>query len=170
MAACRAGTTLGQATFLKLDHLRVPSVAVIHGYALGGGLELALACTFRVATAKAKLGLPEIKLGVIPGYGGTQRLPRLIGPGRATEMIVTGRIVDAVEAERIGLVNVIAEGTDPVAIGTEFAQRFVGHGLLATQLARQAVQRALTGSLEEGLRVEADLLILDKRAPKFTDR
>ena len=83
----------GQNTFAKLDNLRIPSLAVINGYALGGGLELATACTLRVATANANLGVPEIKLGLIPGYGGTQRLPRLIGQGRALDMVMTGRMV-----------------------------------------------------------------------------
>ncbi len=184
MKGHRAAMRFGQTTMAKLDDLRMPSIAVLHGYALGGGLELAMACTFRVATPKAKLGLPEIKLGLIPGYGGTQRLPRLVGPARATEMIVTGRTIDAAEAERIGLVNIVVEGTDPVALGAEFAKRFTGYGLVATQLARQAVQRATTGSLEEGLRTEADLTtiafgtadavegmnaFLEKRAPVFKD-
>ena len=91
----RAGAILGQTVLAKLDHLRMPSIALINGYAFGGGLELALACTFRLAVPSAKLGFPEIKLGLIPGYGGTQRLPRLVGEARATELILTGRTVDA---------------------------------------------------------------------------
>jgi enoyl-CoA hydratase len=110
LAEQKRGAELGQATFAKLERLPVPSVAVIHGYAFGGGLELALACTFRIATLKAKLGLPEIKLGLIPGYGGTQRLPRLIGEARALDMILTGRTVEAEEAQRIGLVHRLIEG------------------------------------------------------------
>ena len=94
-----AGAELGDAAFGKLDRLPIPSVALVNGYAFGGGLELALACTFRLAAPKAKMGLPEIKLGLIPGYGGTQRLPRVIGPARALEMILTGRTVEALEAE-----------------------------------------------------------------------
>jgi len=100
-----ASASLGQAVFERIRQLRILSVAVIHGYAFGGGLELALACTFRVATPAARMGLPEIKLGLIPGYGGTQRLPRLIGEGRALDMILSGRSVHAKEAERIGLVT-----------------------------------------------------------------
>ena len=108
----RAGAILGQTVLAKLDHLRMPSIALINGYAFGGGLELALACTFRLASPVAKLGFPEIKLGLIPGYGGTQRLPRLVGEARATELILTGRTVEADEAERIGLVNrVVPSGT-----------------------------------------------------------
>ena len=91
----RAGAMLGQSVLAKLDLLPLPSIALINGYAFGGGLELALACTFRLAAPSAKLGFPEIKLGLIPGYGGTQRLPRLVGEARATEMILTGRSVDA---------------------------------------------------------------------------
>ena len=94
----KRGAELGQATFAKLERLPMPSVAIINGYAFGGGLELALACTLRIATRNAKMGLPEIKLGLMPGYGGTQRLPRAVGEARAMEMILTGRTVDAEEA------------------------------------------------------------------------
>lgn len=184
MAAQRAGVEFGQSVFAKLDRLHIPSIAVIHGFAFGGGLELAMACTFRVATPSARMGLPEIRLGLIPGYGGTQRLPRLIGPARATEMILSGRIVDAGEAERIGLVNLIAEEGDPVAIGRDFASRFIGFSLCAGLAARRAVQRSATLTLEEGLQVEADLVTLalrtgdaaegmaafiEKRSPEFRD-
>src|SRR5947208_821422 len=108
--AARKGAAFGQAVFVKLDILTIPSIALVNGYAFGGGLELALACTFRLATPGAKLGLPEIKLGLIPGYGGTQRLPRLVGETRALEIILTGRTVEAEEAERIGLVNPVVDG------------------------------------------------------------
>src|SRR5207245_3114466 len=94
----RAGAEFGQAVFSKLDRLPMASIALVNGYAFGGGLELALACTFRLATPNAKFGLPEIKLGLIPGYGGTQRLPRLIGEARALEMIMTGKTVAMPEA------------------------------------------------------------------------
>ncbi|MBI3041410.1 MAG: enoyl-CoA hydratase/isomerase family protein [Betaproteobacteria bacterium] len=179
----RAGAELGQATFAKLDRLPVPSVAVINGYAFGGGLELALACTFRIATRNAKMGLPEIKLGLIPGYGGTQRLPRLVGEARALEMIMTGRTVDAEEAHRIGLVNRMVDG-DPVAQGVAFARGFAEYSRPVLALARDAATRALDVPLTEGLKVEADLSTLafqtkdaaegmaafiDKRKPKFRD-
>lgn len=157
--ANRAGAELGQSVFAKLDALPMPSVAVINGYAFGGGLELALACSFRLALPNAKLGLPEIKLGLIPGYGGTQRLPRLIGEGRALELIMTGRTVDAVEAERIGLVNRLVEG-DPVAAGIAFASGFTGYGMPALRFARDAVTRARDLPLAEGLKIEADLSTL----------
>ena len=180
----KAGAERGQATFAKLDRLAIPSVAVINGYALGGGLELALACTFRIATPNARLGLPEIKLGLIPGYGGTQRLPRLVGEGRAMDMVMTGRMVDAQEALQIGLINRVVEG-DPVQAGVAYAREFSGFGLPALRLAREAVQRAATTTLTEGLRVEADLntlsfrtedaqegtsAFLEKRKPAFKDR
>src|SRR5882672_108253 len=121
LAATREGAAFGQAIFAKLDTLPIPSIALINGYAFGGGLELALACTFRLAARSARLGLPEIKLGLIPGYGGTQRLPRLIGEARALEIIMTGRTIEAEEAERIGLVNRIAEG-DLIEAGKSFAR------------------------------------------------
>lgn len=180
----KAGAELGQATFARLDGFKVPSIAAINGYAFGGGLELALACTFRVAAAKAKMGLPEIKLGLIPGYGGTQRLPRLVGAARAMEMILTGRTVEAGEALAMGLVNTVVE-TDPRAAAIAFAETFSGHGLPALALARSAVQRALDTPLHEGLKIEADLSTLayrtqdaaeglaafvEKRKPAFRDR
>jgi enoyl-CoA hydratase len=154
-----AGAELGQGVFAKLDVLPMPSVAVINGFAFGGGLELALACTFRLALPNVKLGLPEIKLGLIPGYGGTQRLPRLIGEGRALELIMTGRTVEADEALRIGLVNRLVDG-DPVAAGVAFAREFSRYGLPALRLARDAVKRALDLPLNEGFKIEADLSTL----------
>lgn len=146
----------GQRVFAKLDTLPIPSVAIINGYAFGGGLELALACTFRIATANAKMGLPEIKLGTIPGYGGTQRLPRVIGEARALEMIMTGRTVAADEAERMGLVSRIVEG-DAVESGMAFARTFSKFSLPVLAIAREAVMRAGDTPINEGLKIEADL-------------
>lgn len=180
----REGAELGQRVFGKLDSFKVPSIAAINGYAFGGGLELAMACTFRVASAKAKMGLPEIKLGLIPGYGGTQRLPRLIGEARAMEMVLTGRTITADEAHAIGLVNRLSEG-DVVEAAKGFAAEFTGYGIPALTLARAAVQRALNAPLHEGLRTEADLSTLayrtqdateglsafvEKRTPQFQDK
>ena len=174
----------GQNTFAKLDNLRIPSLAVINGYALGGGLELATACTLRVATANANLGVPEIKLGLIPGYGGTQRLPRLIGQGRALDMVMTGRMVGAEEALGMGLINRIVE--TPVLDGAvEYAREFAGFSLPVLRYSREAVMRADQSSLSEGLQIERDLntlafqgedstegamAFLEKRAPKFQDK
>ena len=174
----------GQNTFAKLDNLRIPSLAVINGYALGGGLELAAACTLRVATANANLGVPEIKLGLIPGYGGTQRLPRLIGQGRALDMVMTGRMVGAEEALGMGLINRIVE--TPVLDGAvEYAREFAGFSLPVLRYSREAVMRADQSSLSEGLQIERDLntlafqgedsiegamAFLEKRTPKFQDK
>jgi enoyl-CoA hydratase len=179
----KRGLERGQAIFAKLDTLPVASVAVINGYAFGGGLELALAATFRLATRNAKVGLPEIKLGLIPGYGGTQRLPRVIGQARALEMIMTGRTVDADEALAMGLVNRLVDG-DPVEAGIAFARTFTGYSLPVLGFAREAVQRALDVPVHEGLKIEADLGTLafrtadaeegmaafaEKRKPAFRD-
>lgn len=184
LAAQRAGGELGQAVFAQLDRLPIPSVALVNGFAFGGGCELALACTLRLALPNAKFGLPEVKLGLIPGYGGTQRLPRVVGQGRALEMVMTGRTVGAEEALAIGLVNRIVEAPG-LAAAKAYAREFSGHGLRALQFAREAVQRALDTPLHEGLRVEADLSTLayrtrdaeegmaafaQKRKPRFEDR
>ena len=159
LADQKRGAELGQATFAKLDRLPMPSVAIINGYAFGGGLELALACTFRLATRNAKMAFPEIKLGLVPGYGGTQRLPRVVGEARALEMIMTGRTVDAEEAVRLGLVNRLLDG-DPVAAGVAFAREFSGYSLPVLGFAREAVMRALDTPLTEGLKIEAELSTL----------
>src|SRR5258708_6190795 len=184
LVAERDGALFGQTVFARLDRLRIPSIAVIHGYAFGAGLELAMACTFRIATVKAKVGLPEIKLGLIPGYGGTQRLPRLVGPAKALDIIMSGRTVGAEEAERIGLVNAIVEGSDPQALGAQYATQYTGFSLCASAFARDAVRRAIDVDLAEGLRIEADLSTLayrtadavegmrafvEKRSAKFND-
>ena len=179
----RRDAAFGQAVLARLDTLPMCSVAAINGYAFGGGLELALACTFRIAASTAKMGLPEIKLGLIPGYGGTQRLPRAVGEARALEMILSGCTVEAEEALRIGLVHRIAAG-DPVQAAIGFAREFSGFGLPALRLARDAVKRALAVPLLEGLAIEADLntlafqtqdaiegmsAFMQKRKPRFKD-
>ncbi len=184
LMAQKQGGEFGQATFAKLDRLPMPSVAIINGYAFGGGLELALACTFRLAARNAKMGLPEIKLGLIPGYGGTQRLPRVVGEARALEMIMTGRTVDAEEAYRMGLVNRLIDG-DAVAAGVAYAREFSGHSLPVLGFARDAVIRAGDTPLHEGLKMETDLGTLafqtrdaaegmaaftEKRKPTFEDQ
>ena len=158
----KAGAEIGQAVFEKIARLPIISIAMIEGFAFGGGLELALACTFRLGTSKAKLGLPEIKLGLIPGYGGTQRLPRIVGETRALELILSGRTVLAEEALRIGLVNRLVEG-NPREAALAFAREFTGHGLVALHLAREAVSRALDVPILEGLKIEADLSTLAYR-------
>ena len=174
----------GQTTFLRLDNLKIPSIAVINGYAFGGGMELACSCTFRLCTPNAKVGLPEIKLGAIPGYGGTQRLPRLIGQTRALEIIMTGRTVEAQEALDIGLVSRIVEGQDPIAGAMEFARTFTKYSLPILYYTRRAVQRAFDQPVSEGIHMEMDLnmqafasadnaegvaAFLGKRKPEFKD-
>ena len=146
----------GQRVFDKIADLPMASVAAINGYAFGGGLELALSCTFRIATPNAKVGLPEIRLGLTPGYGGTQRLPRVVGEARALEMIMSGRTVDANEALGIGLVNEVVEG-DVVAAAKEFAGAFTGFSLPVLKLVRSAVMRAVDTPLAGGLDIEADV-------------
>jgi len=163
------GAALGQAVFDQIADLRIPSVAVIHGYAFGGGLELALACTFRVATSRAKVGLPEVKLGLIPGYGGTQRLPRLVGEGRALDIIMSGRTVEADEAERIGLVNRIDDEGEPFEIGQRYLEPFLKHSTHALFFAREAVQRGYRVGLADGLRIERDLSTLAYRSDDATE-
>jgi len=184
LAQTKRGAELGQAVMAKIERLPMPSVAIVNGYAFGGGLELALACTFRLVTPNAKLGLPEIKLGLIPGYGGTQRLPRAVGEARALEMILTARALDAQTALAWGLASRLLEG-DPLAAGIAFAREFSGYSLPALGFAREAVQRALDTPVHEGLRIEADLstlafqtadaaegmaAFLAKRKPAFKDR
>ncbi len=183
LAEQKRGSELGQAVFADIARLAVPSIALVNGYAFGGGLELALACTFRLATPNAKLGLPEIKLGLIPGYGGTQRLPRVVGEARALDMILTGRTVAAGEALGMGLVHAVVDG-DPLEAAMRFARRFTGYSLPVLNLARSAVTRALDVPLHQGLAIEADLSTLayqtkdaeegmaafeDKREARFRD-
>jgi enoyl-CoA hydratase len=183
LAQGRRDMANGQRIISRFGTLPMPSIALINGYAFGGGLELALACTFRLALKTARLGLPEIKLGLIPGYGGTQRLPRLVGEARALDIVMTGRTVPADEAERIGLVNRLVDG-DLVEAGKAFAREMTGYGLPALTLARDAVMGALDGTLADGLKREADLntlafqtadaaegmtAFIEKRKPVFRD-
>ncbi|WP_265516948.1 enoyl-CoA hydratase/isomerase family protein [Nitratireductor luteus] len=179
----KRGAELGQAVFEKIARLPVISIAAINGYAFGGGLELALACTLRIVSANAKMGLPEIRLGLIPGYGGTQRLPRLIGEAHALDIILTGRTIDAAEAERIGLANRLVD-TDVVAAAMAYASEITRFSVPSIGFARDAVRRALDLPVAEGLKVEADLSTLayrtadaeeglaafvEKRKPEFKD-
>ena len=145
----------GQRVFAEIAALPVPTIAAINGYALGGGLELALACDLRVAAKTAKLGLPEVGLGLIPGFGGTQRLPRLIGRGRALDLIFTGRHVDAEEALFLGLVNRVAE--DALEEAKKLAQKILKNAPIALALAKESVVRGEGLDLAEALEIEADL-------------
>ncbi|WP_117237302.1 enoyl-CoA hydratase/isomerase family protein [Thermus sediminis] len=171
---------LGQGVFAEIAALPIPTIAAIHGYALGGGLELALACDLRVASKDARLGLPEVGLGLIPGFGGTQRLPRLIGRGRALDLILTGRHVSAEEALGMGLVNRVGE--DALEEAKKLAEKILKNGPVALALAKESVVRGEGLDLSEALEIEADLFgyaaatedmkegvraFLEKRPPHF---
>ena len=160
-----------------------PVIAMINGFALGGGCEVALACDVRIAARSARLGQPEIKLGIIPGGGGTQRLPRLVGSGRALRMVLSGELIEAVEAERIGLVDTVVEDDDLHATTLQLAQSMAAHSPLTLRLVKTAVRAAEEMPLAAGLALERELFItafgsadkqegvaafLEKRAPRFT--
>ena len=175
----------GQEIFHRLETLGKPSIAAINGFALGGGCELALACTIRIASRTAKLGQPELKLGVVPGYGGTQRLTRLCGKGVAHEMILTGEMISAEEALRIGLVNRVVEPSDLLGVAEAIAAKIAANAPLAVKYAMDAIERGAQMPLQEGLFLEATLFglscatddmhegtraFLEKRPPKFQGR
>jgi enoyl-CoA hydratase len=145
----------GQQAFRLLETSAKPSVAAVNGYALGGGLELAMACTVRFAAENAKLGQPEVKLGIIPGYGGTQRLPRLVGRGRALEMLLSGEPVTAAEAYRIGLVNAVTPQAALLETSRTWLRKVLANAPMALGLVLEAVDLGLNAGLEEGLRFEA---------------
>lgn len=162
-----------------------PFIAAVNGYAVGGGCELALACDFRICSQKAYFGLPEIKIGTIPGFGGTQRLPRLIGSGRALEMIMSGEPVDAETAYRIGLVNRVVEGDQLLSTAQSLIHACSRHSLAVLALAKQSLHCGMSLPLSEGLALERQLFaqsfstedrhegmqaFLEKRAAHFTDR
>jgi enoyl-CoA hydratase len=147
----------GQGVFRRIETLGKPVIAAINGFALGGGLELALSCHLRVAAEGARLGLPEVTLGAIPGYGGTQRLSRVVGRGRALEMILTGDAIDAAEAYRIGLVNRVVPKETLLDAANDLAKRMIRNGPLAVKHALLAVDRGLDLELEDGLLLEAML-------------
>jgi enoyl-CoA hydratase len=165
-----------------IESLRLPTIAAINGHCLGAGLELALACTLRIAADTAKLGLPEINLGVIPGSGGTQRLPRMVGIGRAMELVTLGEPIDASEAYRIGLVNRVCEAAELLSVATDICRRWQAKGRVSLMLARDAVLRSADYGLAEGIDYENKLFALaiasgerdegvkafrEKRKPKF---
>lgn len=148
-------SALGNRLGTLMESLGKPVVAAINGFALGGGCELAMACTVRYASPKAVLGQPEVKLGVIPGFGGSQRLPRLIGVGRALEYLLSGENIPAEEAYRLGLVNKIVE--NPVEEGKRWLKLVTKQGPLAVSLTLEATYKGIALSLEEGLRLEENL-------------
>jgi len=146
-----------QEIFSRIENLPVPVIAAVNGYALGGGLEIALACNIRVCSEKAQFGAPEVKLGIIPGDGGTQRLPRLVGLGRAMEMILTGDFIDAQEAYRIGLVNEVVPAEDLMGRAMELAKKIASRPPLAVRYAKEAVNRSQEGDTASGFALESYL-------------
>ena len=146
-----------QEIFSRIENLHVPVIAAINGYALGGGLELALACSIRICSEKAQFGAPEVKLGIIPGDGGTQRLPRLVGQGRAMEMIITGDFIDAQEAYRIGLVNKVFTPEKLKEEAMELAKKIASRPPLAVRYAKEAVNRSQEGDSVSGFALESYL-------------
>ncbi|HUI83393.1 MAG TPA: enoyl-CoA hydratase-related protein [Candidatus Binatia bacterium] len=150
-------THRGQAIIDSIENLGKPVIACINGFALGGGCELAMACTMRLASENAKLGQPEVKLGLIPGYGGTQRLSRLVGKGIAMQLVLTGEMITAQEAHRIGLVNEVVPQAELIPRAEAIAAKIVANAPLAIQYAMEAVNRGLDLPLADGLFLEATL-------------
>jgi enoyl-CoA hydratase len=146
-----------QYLFFRIENLAVPVIAAVNGYALGGGLELALACSIRICSERAQFGAPEVKLGIIPGDGGTQRLPRLIGLGRAMEMILSGDLIDAGEAYRIGLANKVVPHEKLMEITLELAEKIASRPPLAVQFAKEAVNSSVGAGVESGYALESTL-------------
>ena len=175
----------GQQVFNLIENLGKPVIAAINGFALGGGCELAMACTLRIAAETARLGQPEIKLGIIPGYAGSQRLPRLVGKCRALELILTGEPVTAPEAHRLGLVNQVVPAVELLAAAERLAQKIISNAPLAVKFALEAVYHGMEMSSAEGQFLEATLFglccttadmkegtraFLEKRPAKFTGK
>jgi enoyl-CoA hydratase len=172
----------GQSVFHLLETMGKPSICAISGFALGGGCELALSCTIRIASNTAKLGQPEVKLGILPGYGGTQRLARLCGKGAAHELCLTGEMITAEEALRIGLVNHVYQPAELIPAAEAMARKIIANGPLAVKFTMEAIERGTEAPLEEGLFLEATLFgvacatedmregtkaFLEKRSPQF---
>jgi enoyl-CoA hydratase/carnithine racemase len=172
----------GQALTDLIENLGKPVVAAVNGFALGGGCELAMSCAIRIAAESAKFGQPEVKLGVMPGYGGTQRLPRLVGRGRALKLILSGDIIDAAEAYRIGLVDELEPDGHVVERAETVLKKIIANAPFSVKYALEAVNKGLETSVAEGLLIEASLFavcastddkkegtsaFLEKRAPKF---
>lgn len=147
---------LGQRVFDIIEHIDKPVIAAINGYALGGGCELAMACDIRIASENAKLGQPEVNLGIIPGFGGTQRLPRLVGSGIAKELIFTGDMIDAATAFRIGLINKVVPPENLMAEAIALAQKIASKGPAAILIAKSVINRGIDVDLAKGLLIEQD--------------
>jgi len=153
----KAASAKGQMVFSSIERCGKPVVAAINGFALGGGLELALACHIRVAADTARMGLPEVTLGLLPGYGGTQRLARLIGMGRALAMTITADMIDAETAERYGLVYKVVPAAELLGLAEKIARKIASRGLVAVRLATEAIVDGAGMDLDDGMRLEQDL-------------
>ncbi len=153
----RESALFGQGVLRRLETMGKPSIAAINGFALGGGCEVALACTIRLASRAAKLGQPEVKLGISPGYGGTQRLARLCGKGVAHELCLSGEMISADEAARIGLVNHVCEPAELLPAAEALARKIAANAPIAVQFTMEAIERGADLPLEQGLLVEAAL-------------
>ena len=147
----------GQAVLDLIENLGKPVIACVNGFALGGGCELALACTMRIASENARFGQPEVKLGILPGYGGTQRLPRLVGKGLAMQMVLAGEMITVQEAYRIGLVNEVTTAAELIPRAEAIAAKIIANAQLAVQYAMEAVNKGMEMTLAEGLYLEATL-------------
>jgi enoyl-CoA hydratase/carnithine racemase len=178
-------SSYGQEVLNLIENLGKPVIAAINGFALGGGCETAMACTIRVASEHAKFGQPEVKLGLIPGGGGTQRMPRLVGKGRALQIILSGEIISAQEAYRIGLVNEVVPAADVITRAEAILKQIFSNAPIAVKYSLEAVNKGLEASVAEGLSLEASLFglcagtedkkegtqaFLQKRAPQFQGR
>jgi len=155
--SAKAYTHRGQSVLNLIENLGKPVIACINGFALGGGCEIAMACTIRLASENAKLGQPEVKLGIIPGYGGTQRLPRLVGKGIAMQLVLTGDMITAQEAHRIGLINEVVAAAELIPRAEAIAHKIIANAPLAVQYTMEAVNRGMEMPLAEGLFLEATL-------------
>ena len=180
-----AMAALGQSVFLRVQRMPKPVIAAINGVCLGGGCELAMACHIRISGDRARFGQPEVNLGIMPGWGGTQRLPRLIGRAKAIEWILTGDMYSAQEALRLGLVNQVVPQDQVLKAAKDFARKIAAKGMVAIRQSLQAIEEGLQRSLEEGLALEAKAFgavassedsregvraFLEKRQPQFKDR
>jgi len=182
--AARA-SRFGQSVLDLIENLGKPVIAAVNGFALGGGCETAMACTLRIAVERASFGQPEVKLGLLPGGGGTQRLPRLVGKGRALQLILSAEMIDAREAWRIGLVNEIVPAADLIARAEAILKQIASNAPIAVKLALEATNRGLETSQDEGMLLEASYFglcaatedkkegtqaFLERRAPQFHGR
>ena len=176
---------LGQEVFRMIEAMEKPSIAAVNGFALGGGCELAMCCDFRIASSKAKFGQPEVGLGITPGFGGTQRLPRLVGSGMARQMLYTADVIDASEALRIGLVNNVVAPEELMDVVKGIAGRIISKGKLAVRFSKVATNEGLQTDIDRAMTIEADLFglcfstedqkegmgaFIEKRSPKFTGK